>query len=126
MWRNQMALFKFRLTSGQQAPPGNTGRALAGDWIVLEADSWPADFNDVLHSPLTAAEVAEDSSDARKTATALATLDNVSGLDIIVISVAKLVEANMISLRDSSTITERTDAATLAEVKRLMSAGTGR
>ena len=121
-----MALFKFRLTSGQQAPPGNTGRVLAGDWIVLEADSWPADFNDVLHSPLTTPEIAEDSSDPRKTAIALATLDNVSGLDIIVTSVAKLVEANMISLRDSSTITERTDAATLAEVKRLMSTGTGR
>lgn len=54
-----MAYFKFKLSSGQQAPPGSTGHSLDGEWIIFEADEWPPSHNNITHESMTNQEITD-------------------------------------------------------------------
>jgi hypothetical protein len=49
--------FKFKLSPGQQAPPGSTGIGFGDGWIVFVADKWPSGHDAVMHEAMTAEEI---------------------------------------------------------------------
>jgi len=118
-----MALFKFRLTSGQQAPPGNTGRALAGDWIVLEADSWPTGWDDITHEAMTAEEILADTPDERIKTSSIFAIDTDKEMRSILVGIAIITQRRMVELRDTGTFTEHTIEELVAEVKGVINSG---
>ncbi|MBE41831.1 MAG: hypothetical protein CL480_11080 [Acidobacteria bacterium] len=118
-----MALFKFRLTPGQQAPPGNTGRALAGDWIVLEADSWPTGWDDITHEAMTAEEILADTPDERIKTSSIFAIDTDKEMRSILVGIAIITQRRMVELRDTGTFTEHTIEELVAEVKGVINSG---
>jgi len=132
-----MTMFKFKLSPGQQTPPGNTGRGLAGGYIAADMPAWPTGkqvvhpgppevsfmWEDVTHSVMSAAEITADDPEERIKAETIERVDTDESLRRILIAMAIITQDRMKKLKANTSFPDSTIEELVTEVKGLIGSG---